>query len=54
MSCRISIYDERDRTILAIMSPSKVLAMFKTHRLKAVALEVEENIVIIIKEAAPI
>jgi uncharacterized protein (DUF302 family) len=52
LPCRISIYEERGKTILATLKPTTLLAMFNTPRLEAVAQEVEDTIVTIMKEAA--
>jgi uncharacterized protein (DUF302 family) len=50
--CRISIYEEGGKTILATLKPTTLLAMFNTPQLEAVAQEVEDTIVKIMKEAA--
>ena len=52
LPCRISIYEEDGKTILASLKPTVLLAMFNTPQLKAVAQEVEDTIVKIMKEAA--
>jgi uncharacterized protein (DUF302 family) len=52
LPCRISIYEEGGKTILATLKPTKLLALFNTPQLKGVAQEVENTIVKIIKEAA--
>ncbi len=52
LPCRISIYKEGDKTILATIKPTVLLAMFNTPQLKDVALEVENTIIKIMKEAA--
>jgi uncharacterized protein (DUF302 family) len=52
LPCRISIYEEGGKTILAILKPTTLLAMFDTPQLKGVAQEVEDTIVKIMKEAA--
>ena len=52
LPCRISIYEEGGKTILATLKPTTLLAMFNTPQLKAVAQEVEDTIVKIMKEAA--
>ena len=52
LPCRISIYEEDGKTILATLKPTTLLAMFNTPQLKAVALEVEDTIVKIMQEAA--
>ena len=52
LPCRISIYEEGGKTILATLKPTTLLAMFNTPQLKAVAREVEDTIVKIMQEAA--
>ena len=52
LPCRISIYEETGKTILATLKPTTLLAMFNTPQLKGVAEEVEDTIVKIMKEAA--
>ena len=52
LPCRISIYEEGGKTVLATLKPTTLLSMFNTPQLKAVAQEVEETIVKIMKEAA--
>src|ERR1035437_5038659 len=52
LPCRISIYEEGGKTILATLKPTTLLAMFNTPQLKGVAQEVEDAIVKIMKEAA--
>jgi len=52
LPCRISIYEEGGKTILATLKPTKLLGMFNTPNLKDVAQEVEDTIVKIMKEAA--
>jgi len=52
LPCRISIYQEGGKTILATLKPTTLLAMFNTPQLKGVAQEVEDTIVKIMKEAA--
>ena len=52
LPCRISIYEEAGKTILATLKPTTLLAMFHTPQLKGVAQEVEDTIVKIMKEAA--
>ena len=51
LPCRISIYEEGGKTILATLKPTTLLAMFNTPQLKGVAQEVEDVIVKIMKEA---
>jgi uncharacterized protein (DUF302 family) len=52
LPCRIAIYEEGGKTMLATLKPSMLLAMFNTPRLEAVAQEVEDTIVKIMNEAA--
>ena len=52
LPCRISIYEEGGKTILATLKPTTLLAMFHTPQLKEVAQEVEDTIIKIMKEAA--
>jgi uncharacterized protein (DUF302 family) len=51
LPCRISIYEEGAKTILATLKPTTLLAMFNTPQLEGVAQEVEDTIVKIMKEA---
>jgi uncharacterized protein (DUF302 family) len=52
LPCRISIYEENSKTILATLKPTTLLAMFNAPELELVAQEVEDTIVKIMKEAA--
>ena len=52
LPCRISIYEEGGKTILATLKPTTLLAMFNTPQLEGVAQEVEDTIIKIMKEAA--
>ncbi|WP_435548844.1 DUF302 domain-containing protein [Desulfobacterium sp. N47] len=52
LPCRISIYEEGGKTMLATLKPTTLLAMFNTPQLEGVAQEVEDTIVKIMKEAA--
>ena len=52
LPCRISIYEEGGKTILATLKPTTLLALFNTPQLEGVAQEVETTIVKIMKEAA--
>jgi len=52
LPCRISIYEEGGKTVLATLKPTTLLALFNTPQLKRVAQEVEDTIVKIMKEAA--
>ena len=52
LPCRISIYEEGGKTMLATLKPTTLLAMFNTPQLEGVAREVEEALVKIMQEAA--
>lgn len=52
LPCRISIYEEGGKTILAAIKPTTLLAMFNTPQLEAVAQEVEDTILKIMTETA--
>ena len=52
LPCRISIYEENGRTVLAALKPTKLLAMFNTPQLETVAQEVEDVMMKIMNEAA--
>ena len=54
LPCRISIYEEGGKTILATLKPTILLAMFDTPQLEGVAQEVEDTLVKIMNEAANI
>jgi uncharacterized protein (DUF302 family) len=52
LPCRISIYEDSGKTILATLKPTKLLAMFNELQLEKVAQEVETTIIKIMNEAA--
>ena len=52
LPCRISLYEEGGKTILASLRPTALLAMFNTPQLEAVARNVEETILKIMNETA--
>lgn len=52
LPCRISIYVEDGKTILATLRPTVLLALFNKPKLERVAREVEDTIVKIMAEAA--
>jgi uncharacterized protein (DUF302 family) len=52
LPCRISIYEEGGKTILATLKPTTLLAMFNTPQLNNVAQEVEDTILAIMTAAA--
>jgi len=52
LPCRISIYEEGGKTILASLRPTVLLGMFDSPQLEGVAKEVEDTIVKIMTETA--
>ena len=52
LPCRISIFQEGGKTILATLKPTTLLALFGLPQLETVAQDVEATIVKIMKEAA--
>ena len=52
LPCRISVYEEAGKTMLATLKPTTLLAMFNAPQLEKVAQEIEVTIVKIMKEAA--
>lgn len=52
LPCRISIYEEGGKTVLAAVKPTLLLAMFGLPHLEAVAQEVETAMTTIMQEAA--
>jgi len=52
LPCRISIYEEGGKTMLATLKPTTLLALFDLPQLAAVAQEVEDTIVKIMQEAS--
>jgi uncharacterized protein (DUF302 family) len=52
LPCRISIYEEGGKTVLATLKPTALLALFGVPHLAAVAEEVEATIMKIMREAA--
>ena len=52
LPCRISIYEEDGKTMLATLKPTTLLAMFNAPQLEGVAQEVEATILKIMEEAA--
>lgn len=52
LPCRISVYAQDGRTVLATIKPTALLDMFKQPELHAVAREVEETMTLIMDEAA--
>ena len=51
LPCRISVYVEDGKTILATLKPTTLLAMFGVPQLRGVAQEVEDTLVKIMNEA---
>jgi uncharacterized protein (DUF302 family) len=52
LPCRITLYEEGGKTILAALKPTTLLAMFNAPQLEGVAQEVEDSMVKIMNEAA--
>lgn len=52
LPCRISIYEEEGKTMLATLKPTTLLSMFNVPQLEVVARDMENTIVKIMKEAA--
>jgi uncharacterized protein (DUF302 family) len=52
LPCRISIYEEGGKTILASLRPTILLGMFDSPQLEGVAKEVEDTVVRIMTETA--
>ncbi len=52
LPCRISVYEEGGKAVLATLKPTTLLAMFNSLQLGGVAQEVEDTIVKIMTEAA--
>ena len=51
LPCRISVYEEGEKTILATLKPTTLLAMFNAPQLAGAAQEVEDTTVKIMKDA---
>ncbi|MFA5504275.1 MAG: DUF302 domain-containing protein [Vulcanimicrobiota bacterium] len=52
LPCRISIYDDGGRTVMASLKPTMLLGMFKTLQLDGVAQQVEDSLVKIMEQAS--
>lgn len=52
LPCRIAVYEENGRTILATMKPTMLLEMFRAPEAAATAREVEAEMIRIMDEAA--
>jgi len=51
LPCRISVYEENGKTVLATLKPTTLLALFNVPQLQQVAQEVEDTLVKIMREA---
>ncbi len=51
LPCRISIYEEKGKTVLATLKPTTLLAMFNVPQLEILARDVENTVIKIMKEA---
>ena len=51
LPCRMSVYEEGGKTVLATLKPTTLLALFNVPQLAAVAQEVEDTIVKIMQDA---
>ena len=51
LPCRIAVYQDRERTTLAMIKPSRLLALFEQPALEPIAQEVERELVAIMDEA---
>lgn len=51
LPCRISVYEEGGRTVLATLKPTTLLGMFNTPQLNDAAAEVEATLIKIMTEA---
>ena len=51
LPCRISVYEEAGKTVLATLKPTTLLALFNVPQLAPVAQEVEDTIVKIMQDA---
>lgn len=52
LPCRISVYEEAGRTVLATLKPTRLLTLFSAPAAGAIAQEVEDTMVQIMDEAA--
>ncbi len=52
LPCRITVYEEGGKTILATLKPTALLALFNVPKLEEVAMEIENTLIKIMKEAA--
>jgi len=51
LPCRISLYRENNKTFLATLKPTALLAMFDSPELKGIAEEIEKTIIKIMEDA---
>jgi uncharacterized protein (DUF302 family) len=51
LPCRISLYEQEGKTILELLTPTTLVALFKESQLAGVAEEIEETLVAIMKKA---
>jgi uncharacterized protein (DUF302 family) len=54
LPCRISLYEEQGKTILELLKPTALVAMFKESELAGAAQEIEETLLAIMQEAASV
>ena len=52
LPCRISVYEEEGKTILATLKPTALLEIFGEPQLRSVAHEVEDTIIKVMQQAA--
>ncbi len=52
MPCRVSIYEENGKTVLATISPLQMIEMFNEPELKDIAQEIESTVKEIMEESA--
>ncbi len=52
LPCRVSVFMEGDKVILATLKPTAIVSMFKLPELRQTAQEVEDTLIQIMKEAS--
>lgn len=52
LPCRISVYEEEGKTVIATVKPTAILGLFGDRDLEPVARQVEEQLIAIVDEAA--
>ena len=52
LPCRISVFAEGEKTVLATIRPTALMALYKAHGMESVAQEVEASLEKIMQEAA--